>query len=151
MGTNFDKDLKIGNLVEEIIAKHLKKEFPTIRAHKKKSSEYDLIDDDGYTFEVKWDRMSEETPNTVVEYYCNRKPSGISTTKAIEWIQVYYLDHNWVFSRMTTNDLKAYLHNNFEFFHTGRGGDGNRARLIFLDKDDFATEFDFTTLKAKTQ
>jgi hypothetical protein len=146
MGTKFDKDLKIGNIVEDIIATHLKPEFPTIRAHKKKSSAYDLIDDDGYTFEVKWDRMSEETENTVIEYYCNNKPSGVSTTKAIEWIQVYNLCNKWVFSRMTTNDLKAFLHRNFEYFHTGRGGDNSKSRLIFIDKDVFSSEFDFTAI-----
>jgi len=88
---NFKKDLKIGEYVQDYLVKELAGEFGKLKASEGKFSDYDLTSPDGYTFEVKFDRSSEHTNNTAIEFRYKNKESGICSTKAIEWIQVLHL------------------------------------------------------------
>lgn len=144
---NFKEDVKIGEAVQKFLVKELKPEFGKIKCNTGQYEEYDL-ECNGYTIEVKFDRKSEFTNNTAIEYKYKGNPSGISTTPAIEWIQVFYSD-GWVYTRTTVNNLKAYLKNNWEHLNKTKGGDNMWSDLILIKKDDFINAFDFVHIDSK--
>ena len=143
---NFYKDLEIGELVEQKVIDLLKKDYPTIKALKEYNSGFDLVDDNGYTVEVKFDRLSEKTPNTAFEYLYKSSPSGISTSKALDWAQILYFNNNWIISIINTDQLRMFLKNNWEHLEKINGGDNNDSRLILINKTDFLDNFPFSIL-----
>jgi len=144
----FEEDLQLGQKAEEYILAMLKKEFPTIKRVNGYQPDYDFIDDDGYTIELKLDIRSKSSGNVGIEYKYKNKPSAISTSKAVEWIVIYYLPpYKWVYSRMKTNELKAFLKGNNKYLRKTNGGDSNMSRLILIPIVTFSEEFGFTPLK----
>ena len=57
----FEEDLQLGQKAEEYILAMLRKEFPTIKRVKGYQPDYDFIDDDGYTIELKLDIRSKSS------------------------------------------------------------------------------------------
>ena len=55
------------------------------------------------TFEVKYDVGSKKTPNFFIEYECNGKPSGLSSTEADYWVICDEKGNNFI----RTNDLRC--------------------------------------------
>ncbi len=139
---SFTSDLKTGHKAEEWVVKKLKEEFPTLK-RVEEGSAYDLIDDDGYTIEVKFDKLSEKTPNLGIEYLCSNKPSGLSATKAMEWVQIFNLDGEWVYSRTPVSKLQSYIRANWDYLSKVDAGDGLRAKIVLINKDDFANTFHY--------
>ena len=146
LSKNFDNDLKIGECIQDVLIKRLGSEFPGIHAMEGEFPDYDL-ECSGYTFEVKFDYKSRFTNNTAIEYRYKNKPSGISHTKAIEWLQVFYIG-KWVYSRIGVSTLKAYITSNWGVLDKVSGGDGGKSDLILIPKNDFANAFDFIGLTA---
>jgi hypothetical protein len=139
---SFDSDLNTGLKAERAVIKKLQKEMPTLK-QVQVGSDYDLIDDNGYTIEVKYDKLSEKTPNVGIEFRCNGKLSGIATTKAMEWVHIFNLDGEWVYARAPIHRLKSFLRSNQGVLNIVDGGDGNRAKLALVNKDDFANHFTY--------
>lgn len=142
----FTKDLKIGQHAQNYIIKELSEELPGLKSIQGNFSNYDLVSDDGYTIEVKFDIKSKLTDNIAIEYEYNRKPSGIAKTKAIEWIHIYYMDDGWVFSRLKIHTLKEYLRSNWKYFKKLEGGDNNSSKIVLIPIDDFADVFNFVRI-----
>lgn len=142
---NFAQDLKIGIKAQDFAIKLYSPEFPGLRSVDGNFTSYDLISDNGHTFEVKFDRDSEHTKNVAIEYMYDKHPSGISNTKAMEWLHIYYLD-GWVITRVKSSSLKAFIKNNSKFLKRTTGGDYNKAKLILINKTDFANTFDFVRI-----
>ena len=143
----FKRDLELGEKAEEYLVDKLKKELPTLKQLKKNFSGYDLIDDNGYTIEVKFDKKSKATNNTAIECEYKGNPSGINCTKAMEWIQIYYLNNQWVYSRIKTYNLKAYIESNQEYLTTLPGGDDKLSKMILMSTEDFADTFNYEPLQ----
>jgi hypothetical protein len=143
----FKRDLQLGEKAEEYLVDKLKKEFPTLKQLKKNFSEYDLMDDNGYTIEVKFDRKSKSTGNTAIECEYKGNPSGINCTKAMEWIQIYYLNNQWVYSRIKTYDLRAFVKSNGDYLTTIDGGDNKLSKMILIPVEDFADTFNYESLQ----
>ncbi len=83
---SFQKDLQRGLEVEEIVLGILRKKYPSaslINAFKG----YDIwIPEIDKAVEVKYDPMSQETGNIVIEIEMYDKPSGLITTQADFWV-----------------------------------------------------------------
>ena len=117
---SFDTDLKIGERAERFLLEKLREEFPTLKKIEGYNPEYDLIDDNEYSFEVKLDMRSRTTGNVGIEYRHNGLPSAISTSTAMEWIIIYYFS-TWRYSRVKTTLLRSYIKNNWEWFTKVKG------------------------------
>lgn len=140
---NFSQDLKIGEKAENFLIKELQEELPGLKSTQGNFPDYDLISDSGYTIEVKFDAISKTTGNVGFEYECNNHPSGLASTKAMEWIHVYYLIDKWVYSRIRTNNLKSFIKDNWNELKKVKGGDRNSSKLILIDSEDFANNFPY--------
>lgn len=144
--TKFNDDLTIGHKAEDYILSQLKEEFPSIKRFKGYNKDFDLVTVDGYSFEVKFDRISKDTKRVGFEFECNGKPSGIKSTKANEWIHIYYLYDKWVYSRVAIKSLKAFLRNNKEYLQIAEGGDNNASKMALVSVYDFSETFSFTPI-----
>ena len=81
----FKEDLEKGGSIEESLLKRLKRAFPRSERASGNHPEFDIqIPEIGKTIEVKYDPMSMETGNVVVEYF-HRKPSALSVSEADYW------------------------------------------------------------------
>jgi len=95
--------------------------------------EYDLIitnnDDSQTTVEVKADFMAYKTGNLAIEWECNNKPSGISSTTADIWIY-FVIDKEGYHDcyKIPTNELQE-ISRKCRSVH---GGDGGRSRLLLV-------------------
>lgn len=137
---NFEKDLAIGEKAELFIAGLLSKECPTIGKIQGYNIYKDLFDKSGYSAEVKFDRESKKTGNVAIEYRYKGKPSGISTSKAYEWIIIYF-NHEWIYSRIERVRLMAFVKANFEHLKKVKGGDNNQSSLVLIGTPLFSETF----------
>ena len=151
MGQTFLTDLETGHKAEDWVLEELKGEFPTLHKTEGLNSHADLIDDNGYSIEVKYDKRSSDTGNVAIEYNHGETPSGISTSKAMEWIVIYYLKGTgWVYARAKTSELRAFVKNNKEYFET-YDGTGDRGDLILVPAHLFADAFNYYKILDKGQ
>lgn len=91
---NFLADIKQGEIAEQIVLNVLKKEFPKKKFKKfdVQKTDFDIVEDtkskNKLTIEVKFDKKAFETQNLCFEVgrhpgeKCDRKPTGISISKA---------------------------------------------------------------------
>lgn len=140
---DFSEDLKIGIKAQDFLIKELEGELPGLKSIQGNFSNYDLVSNSGYTIEVKFDIKSKLTSNVAIEYEFNNNPSGLASTKAVEWIHIYYLKDKWVYSRIKTDNLKAFIRNNWKELRKLKGGDRNDSKLILIKTEDFANNFPY--------
>ena len=94
----FKEDLKRGVAVEDDLLRRLRLIFPNAKRAEGLHPEWDItIPEIGKTVEVKYDPMSQQTGNIVVEYF-HRKPSAFSVSIADYWVIVTGNGEYW-FSR----------------------------------------------------
>ncbi len=139
---NFKSDLDIGEIAQDFISKQLEGEFGKMKVSKGLFKDYDLVSNDGYTIEVKLDKKSRSTNNVAIEYKYKNKPSGISTTKAMEWIHIFYLN-GWVYCRTRREDLRNFIRTNIKSIVKTKGGDDNMSDILLIRKDDFVDRFNY--------
>lgn len=139
---DFKKDLSIGEIAQNFINKQLEREFGKMKVSRGLFGDYDLTSDSGYTVEVKFDRKSKSTDNVAIEYRYRGKPSGISTTKAIEWIHIFYLN-GWVYCRIRREDLRNFIKTNIKSISRIKGGDNNMSDILLINKEDFTNRFNY--------
>jgi len=145
---NFFRDLTIGQQGEEYICKKLENGHKGLSRIKTKCKEYDLEAPDGYTVEVKFDFLSEETGNVGIEIRFNKEKSGLLATKAIDWAHIYKLYNDWVYSIVPVNDLKAFLRNNKDYLPVVKSGDSNASKMVLIKTHDFADSFSFHKIES---
>jgi hypothetical protein len=143
---NFQKDLETGARAQDFVIKQLEKEHKGIHQVPGYFKDYDLIADDGYTAEVKFDVLSRETHRTGFEYECYGKKSGVACTKAREWIHIYKLYNDWVYSKIPVGDLKAFLKSNWKELKTVPGGDNNASKMALVSVYDVADSFGYISI-----
>jgi len=84
---SFEQDLVRGQRAEEEALEYIKKIYPDAYIVDGYCKEWDIyIPSIGQGVEVKYDPMSKETGNIVIEVSFNDKPSALSTTKAYRWV-----------------------------------------------------------------
>ncbi len=128
MMTKFEKDLQNGKEYEKKALLHIQKKYPKAHIIDGYCLDWDIyIPELEIGVEVKSDAQYQATGNFYVEYFCNGKPSGISTTKAK--IYYIYLDKRYI---IKTEDLKDKCR---KYLNTGRdkkGGDNMASKGITL-------------------
>lgn len=119
----------------------LKGEHPTIRSVGGDVSGYDLIDDNGYKVEVKFDSLSENTGNVAIEFSSMDKPSGIEVTIANDWLHIFKYQNKWVYVLVPVSTLRAFIRSNEQFLPVTNGGFKNYSKMILIPKNIMANNF----------
>lgn len=82
----FMEDLKLGRLYENLLLNYIHEEYDEVEfAPDCQFKDWDVkISKNNFAckYEVKADRMTHKTNNVCIEFECNSRPSGISTTQA---------------------------------------------------------------------
>lgn len=140
---NFKSDLELGQKAQDYIIKTLSSQHKGLKQVEGNFKEYDLVADDGYTAEVKFDILSRQTQKVGIEYECNNSKSGIAKTKAYEWIHFFKLYNDWVYSTIKTDSLKSFLKSNWNSLDKVNGGDNSTSKMVLVSVYDFADTFGF--------
>ena len=129
---NFHKDLALAKEVEKEAVKKLEKWLTIEEVEFNNDFRYDFkikLPNNFRTYEIKQDLMCGKTGNTVVEYECRGKPSGVSTTEADFWI--YKFDDG--FYQISIAKLKKVIEEE-KYFRTVTGGDVGSNTKMYLFK-----------------
>mgnify|MGYP000858704699 FL=1 len=147
---HFRRNLRLGKKAEVRAMELLKSQYPTIHlapeSIKGSFKDYDLIDNEGNTFEVKSDTMSKDTGNIAIEFESWGSASSIMATKAMFWFQFYYLD-GWVYSVCSVEDLRHFL--KFGGFTITVGGEDMQSKMYLVPTYKFANEFGCISLPTR--
>ena len=128
----FNEQLNQGQKYERKCLEYL--EYDTVKHMEGCFKPYDLIttkDGKETKIEVKSDRQASRTGNLAIEFECNNKPSGITSTEADYWI--YFIVH-----RERDECYIIPIEKLRELVKTCpkvRGGDGMRSRMFLLNKE----------------
>lgn len=133
----FASDLKFGKVYETDCALRVGNGVRIIQG---KFKPYDMIDDDGVKYEVKSDRRTVDTGNICIEYMCNGKESGITTTTA-DWYFYYVVDvkSGKPYERLykiPTDEIRRMIEKTM-FVKIFKGGDGWRSTFYLFREDTF--------------
>lgn len=130
----FHQDLAFGQKYEKKLVNYLKPDSFEF----KNNNEYDVLaikDGKEIKYEVKADRMMGNTGNICIEFECNKKPSGIQTSKAD--IYAYFDVSNDILYLIPVKIIKDLI-SECKYIRTISGGDGNRARMHLFPKAIFS-------------
>lgn len=128
MTTKFEQDLKNGQEYEKKALAHIQEMYPEAYIVDGYCLDWDIyIPELKMGVEVKSDAQYKVTGNFYVEYFCNGKPSGISTTKAE--IYYIYLDKLYI---LTTKELKYKCRKYLNTNRDKKGGDNMASKGIIL-------------------
>ena len=129
----FNRDLDRGIKVEDLVLQRIQRKYPKAYRIEGYCKEYDLwIPEVEKGIEVKYDPMSNQTGNIVVEIEMFGKPSALMATKADHWI---FYDDN-VFVSITPSEIKNCIkENNLQTVKfTGKGD--QHPKIAYLIKKD---------------
>lgn len=125
----FKKDLAQGKKYELESLNYL--DYDTYEMKEGYFKEYDLIitkDNVDTKIEVKSDRQASFTGNMAIEYECNNKPSGLTSTTADYWLYfVVHKDKDECY-KIPTDELKELVKD----CRKVRGGDDYKSRMYLL-------------------
>lgn len=133
---SFLKDLKFGNLYEKKLVKFLK---PQLHAYND-DYEYDVLtvkDGKITRYEVKSDRLMGKTGNICMEFECNKKPSGISVSKADMYAYYEVLENQPDKLYLIPKTFITEMINKKKYKSIIDCGDGKRAKSYLFSKDVF--------------
>jgi len=129
--SKFHEQLNQGQKYELESLKYL--DYDTYGHDKKYRKEYDLViikGDKRIKIEVKSDRQASKTGNLAIEYECNKKGSGITTTEADYWIYFIVHENYEECYKIPIEDLRDLVKN----CRKVSGGDGMRSKMYLLNK-----------------
>ena len=90
------------------------------------------------TYEVKADRISNRTGNLCIEYHCNNKDSGITTSIADYWayfvVKEGFIDYDLYI--IPTRKIRKYIRLN-KYKINIHGGDKKRSKMYIFDINTF--------------
>jgi hypothetical protein len=130
----FIDDLKFGNIYEQDCLTRLK----CAKIMQGKFKPYDVIDEKGIKYEVKADRWTYRSHNLCIEFECNDKPSGITSTEADYYM--YYIvntdnkdkPYEYVL-KIPSDDIRALIEDE-KYHKVQKGGNGWRSKFyLFRD------------------
>lgn len=132
----FVSDLKLGKKYENISLEYLEYD-DIIEQPEKKFKDYDfgiILNRKKIYFESKCDRLAHETGNLAIEFKCNEKPSGITTTKA--HFYMYHIIGDKECYKIPTKIIRKMIKNG-EYDREVSGGDGWRSRMYLMKVSNF--------------
>lgn len=125
---SFKKDLEFGNEYEKKALEYFK--YVKYKIKEGYFKPYDIklkLETGKYErIEVKCDRLASKTGNIVIEYECNKKPSGLSTTEADKWI--YFIHNTNKVFIIPTDELRNIVKN----CKSVNGGDNKLSKMYLL-------------------
>lgn len=128
--SKFQGDLKKGKIYEKKASEYF--DYKKIHYPEGCFKDYDFIIDDKIKIEVKSDTSASRTGNLAIEYECNGKPSGISSTKADYYVYfINHPDHDEVYLIPIKDLVDICKSKGFKV----SGGDGNRSRMYLVKKE----------------
>ena len=134
---NFQQDLAVAQVTQQRIAEKLLEllQDSDLLSSDNNNNSYDIaVERRGtiITFELKEDFKSRETGNIFIEYSCNRKPSGIRTTKANFYIlTVAPKDGTFEDYIIPTKVLKQMIDDELWFMEASGGDNGTAKGYLF--------------------
>jgi len=131
----FASDLKMGNEYEQKYIDMI--DYDSYEISKGCFKPYDIKVMNGditTTYEIKADRMTARTGNVVIEYKCNGKPSGITSSEADYW--VYFIVGTTEYIKIPTNVLRQFILEK-KYKNSVSGGDGYRSQMYLFPKNVF--------------
>jgi hypothetical protein len=131
----FTSDLKIGNQYEQKYVDMI--DYDSYEISKGCFKPYDIKvvnGDTTITYEIKADRMTAKSGNVVIEYACNGKPSGITSSEADYWI--YFIVGTDEYIKIPTSDLRQLIADK-KYTRSLKGGDGWRSQMYLFPKTEF--------------
>jgi hypothetical protein len=93
--------------------------------------------------EVKTDRETHRTGNIVVEFECNGKPSGISTTEADYW--AFVIDGNALALLVEVGRLKKIARYFYKKNGYKSGGDNNMSKMVLIPFKEINNKYNYET------
>lgn len=128
----FNEQLSQGQKYERLCLEYL--EYDAVEHMSGYFKEYDLVikkEGKGTKIEVKSDRQASRTGNLAIEYECNNKPSGITSTEADFWIYfIVHPDRDECYI-IPTEKLREIV----KTCPKVRGGDGMRSKMFLVNKE----------------
>ena len=131
----FASDLKMGNEYEQKYLTMI--DYDSYEISKGCFKPYDIKVMNGditTTYEIKADRMTARTGNVVIEYKCNGKPSGITSSEADYW--VYFIVGTEEYIKIPTNVVRQFILDK-KYTKKIKGGDGYRSHMYLFPKNVF--------------
>ena len=131
----FASDLKIGQSYENQYLTMI--DYDSYEISKGCFKPYDIKVMNGditTTYEIKADRMTARTGNVVIEYKCNGKPSGITSSEADYW--VYFIVGTQEYIKIPTNVVRQFILEK-KYKNSISGGDGYRSHMYLFPKNVF--------------
>ena len=127
----FDEDARRGKHIELKVLNQIRNKYPCATLIDKYSG-YDIwIPEAKQGVEVKYDPMSNETGNIVVEIEMSGYPSALFSTEADWW--VFYDDH--VYAWIKPRDIfKCIILNKLDYVEFTGAGDRNSKKAFLIDK-----------------
>jgi len=142
MTNHFKDDLSFGEDSEYRFIEAIKHKFHAMYKIGGNFKPYDVvgIKHDGklVTFEVKHERLYNDTGNVAIEIACNGKPSGLASTKSTYW--VVELDDGFWYCDTDKLYNTVFLMGDYDF-QVKSGGDGNSAKMALMRGSDFKEFF----------
>jgi hypothetical protein len=130
---NFKGDLSRGVTVESKVVAMLQKRYPCAVRIEGKFKDYDIwIPELEKGVEVKYDPMSNQTGNIVVEIEMRGVPSALLTTKAAWW--VFYDDHVFALIK-PINIIKCVMLNRLLYSEFTGNGDIHSKKAYLIKKE----------------
>ena len=130
--SSFNKDLERGFEVEYAVLEIIRKKYPSaslINAYKG----YDIwVPELHKSVEVKYDPMSNETGNIVIEIEMNGKLSALSTTTADYW--VFHDDHVFVMMK-PMSIVNCIFQNKLQYVEFVGQGDTSKKKAFLVPKE----------------
>ncbi len=136
----FVRDLKMGKSYEMKLLDLI--EYDSYKQAEGRFKDWDMeihYQGETITFECKADTFAKRTGQIAIEYECNGKPSGITTTKADYWVHFFAGSNKYLM--IPTDELRAVIDGN-GYARKCSGGDRWASRLYIIDAEKFATYAD---------
>ena len=141
---NFKADLKIAQKTELRVAELMEQEYNCEILEFNDDNKYDLLLTDEYgephTIEIKEDFMCKYTGNVSLEYESRGKLSGISISKADEYIYVIHTENDIEYWYFDTKDLREMVDQQ-KYFRIVNGGDKGSNTMNYLFKYNVFVEW----------
>lgn len=131
----FEKDLIIGQELEQKILQTIRKKYPSAVLIPGKFKPYDIfIPEKNLKIEVKVDYKSQETGNIIIELYMFGKPSALLSTEADYWIIHTGEENLWIKPKKI---LECILLNNIRVQDILGAGDDQTKKACLIPIDLF--------------
>jgi hypothetical protein len=131
----FLDDLAEGQNFEDEILAFVQIKYPMAYRISGSFSGYDIeVPEKGHKIECKFDRGSERTPNIVIEFEYQGRPSGIQATTATHWIYKFHHNNQW---KLAIARVDVWREVCKDAPRTVKGGDGFQSNLYLIPKTLF--------------